>query len=348
MLYPADAADSLDFTALKTMVGERAATPQARRRIEELQPEFSWEAQAEELERTDQMLTLYQQGHFLPAVATADTASALTLLRVREAVLSPEQFLALKAQTESYQNLYRFCGLHRASMPAVVQLLERTPPVDEVPLWIDKILERKLLSLICKIKEISTEKIEEKLKIVNLFERRNSKFKTYSLGMKQRLAIASALLNNPEILILDEPTNGLDPQGIHEIREIIQKIAKNGTTILLASHLLDEVEKVCSHVVVIRDGVKLYSGRVDKMSASHGLFELNTNEPKNKLISILNNNSQIGSVKEEGDYIIAYLTEEMEASEINSYLFKNGITVSHLVKRKPSLEEQFLDLTNNN
>jgi ABC-2 type transport system ATP-binding protein len=202
--------------------------------------------------------------------------------------------------------------------------------------------------LICKIKEISTEKIEEKLKIVNLFERRNSKFKTYSLGMKQRLAIASALLNNPEILILDEPTNGLDPQGIHEIREIIQKIAKNGTTILLASHLLDEVEKVCSHVVVIRDGVKLYSGRVDKMSASHGLFELNTNDPKNKLISILNNNGHIGSVKEEGDYIIAYLTEEMEASEINNYLFKNGITVSHLVKRKPSLEEQFLDLTNNN
>jgi len=100
--------------------------------------------------------------------------------------------------------------------------------------------------------------------------------------------------------------------------------------------------------VVIRDGVKLYSGSVDEMSASHGLFELNSNEPKNKLISILNNNSQIGSVKEEGDNIIAYLTEEMEASEINTYLFKNGITVSHLVKRKPSLEEQFLDLTNNN
>ena len=204
------------------------------------------------------------------------------------------------------------------------------------------------LSLICKIKDISTEKINEKLKIVNLFERRDSKFKTYSLGMKQRLAIASALLNNPEILILDEPTNGLDPQGIHEIREIIQKIAKNGTTILLASHLLDEVEKVCSHVVVIREGVKLYSGRVDEMSASHGLFELNTNEPKNKLISILNNNSNIGSVREEGDLVVAYLTTEMEATDINNYLFKNGITVSHLVKRKPSLEEQFLDLTNNN
>jgi ABC-2 type transport system ATP-binding protein len=228
------------------------------------------------------------------------------------------------------------------------QALKKVGAIIERPNFYPYMTAIQNLSLICKIKEISTEKIEEKLKIVNLFERRNSKFKTYSLGMKQRLAIASALLNNPEILILDEPTNGLDPQGIHEIREIIQKIAKNGTTILLASHLLDEVEKVCSHVVVIRDGVKLYSGRVDKMSASHGLFELNTNEPKNKLISILNNNSHIGSVKEEGDYIIANLTEEMEASEINNYLFKNGITVSHLVKRKPSLEEQFLDLTNNN
>jgi len=228
------------------------------------------------------------------------------------------------------------------------QALKKVGAIIERPNFYPYMTAIQNLSLICKIKDIFTEKIEEKLKIVNLFERRNSKFRTYSLGMKQRLAIASALLNNPEILILDEPTNGLDPQGIHEIREIIQKIAKNGTTILLASHLLDEVEKVCSHVVVIRDGVKLYSGSVDKMSASHGLFELNTNEPKNKLISILNNNSHIGSVKEEGDYIIAYLTEEMEASEINNYLFKNGITVSHLVKRKPSLEEQFLDLTNNN
>ena len=228
------------------------------------------------------------------------------------------------------------------------QALKKVGAIIERPNFYPYMTAIQNLSLICKIKEISTEKIEEKLKIVNLFERRNSKFKTYSLGMKQRLAIASALLNNPEILILDEPTNGLDPQGIHEIREIIQKIAKNGTTILLASHLLDEVEKVCSHVVVIREGVKLYSGRVDEMSASHGLFELNTNEPKNKLISILNNNSNIGSVREEGDLVVAYLTTEMEATDINNYLFKNGITVSHLVKRKPSLEEQFLDLTNNN
>ena len=98
------------------------------------------------------------------------------------------------------------------------------------------------LKLICKIKGVSFDKIDEKLKVVNLYERRNHKFKTYSLGMKQRLAIASALLNDPEILILDEPTNGLDPQGIHEIRKIIKEIASKGTTILLASHLLDEID----------------------------------------------------------------------------------------------------------
>lgn len=204
------------------------------------------------------------------------------------------------------------------------------------------------LSLICKIKEISTEKIEETLKAVNLYERRHSKFKTYSLGMKQRLAIASALLNDPEILILDEPTNGLDPQGIHEIRTIIKNIASNGTTILLASHLLDEVEKVCTHVVVIRKGVKLYSGRVDEMTASNGLFELKVEEDEAKLVHLLEGHKGIASVNKEGELIIATLGEAISAAEINAYLFKNGIVASHLVKRKPSLEQQFLDLTNKN
>ncbi|GFD76804.1 MULTISPECIES: ABC transporter ATP-binding protein [Tenacibaculum] len=202
------------------------------------------------------------------------------------------------------------------------------------------------LQLICKIKGVSYDKIEEKLKIVNLFERRNSKFKTYSLGMKQRLAIASALLNDPEILILDEPTNGLDPQGIHEIRQIIKEIAKNGTTILLASHLLDEVEKVCSHVVVIRNGIKLYSGRVDEMTASNGFFELQADNQE-ILTQLLENHPAIGNIKEENGILVASLASELSASEINTFLFDKGISLSHLVKRKPSLEQQFLDLTNN-
>ena len=204
------------------------------------------------------------------------------------------------------------------------------------------------LNLICKIKGVSSGKIDEKLKIVNLFERRDSKFRTYSLGMKQRLAIASALLNDPEILILDEPTNGLDPQGIHEIRQIIKKIAANGTTILLASHLLDEVEKVCSHVVVIRKGIKLYSGRVDEMTASNSLLELKVDFNEEKLIELLETHEAISKVAKEQETVIATLGKEITATEINKFLFEKGFVLSHLVKRKPSLEQQFLDLTNNN
>ena len=203
------------------------------------------------------------------------------------------------------------------------------------------------LKLVCKIKEVPTEKIEEKLELVGLWDRRNSKFRTYSLGMKQRLAIASALLNDPEILILDEPTNGLDPQGIHQIRQIIKKIAGHGTTILLASHLLDEVEKVCSHVVILRKGEKLYSGPVDEMLSSHGFFELRTSDME-KLHKLLEKNASFGKITQENGTMTAFLKEEMNAEELNKMLFDKGMVLSHLVKRKESLEEQFLTLTKNN
>ena len=203
------------------------------------------------------------------------------------------------------------------------------------------------LKLVCKIKGVDFSKVDEKLELVGLLDRKDSKFQTYSLGMKQRLAIASALLNDPEILILDEPTNGLDPQGIHQIRTLIKQIASNGTTILLASHLLDEVEKVCSHVVVLRKGEKLYSGRVDEMISSHGFFELKA-EKQSELIQALEADANFGIVKTEGELITAFLNEPMDASAFNKLMFDKGITLSHLVKRKESLEEQFLKLTDNN
>lgn len=203
------------------------------------------------------------------------------------------------------------------------------------------------LKLVCKIKGVDYSKVNEKLEIVGLLERKDSKFSTYSLGMKQRLAIASALLNDPEILILDEPTNGLDPQGIHQIRTLIKQIASQGTTILLASHLLDEVEKVCSHVVVLRKGEKLYSGRVDEMISSHGFFELKTNQ-QDELLKLLENNPDFTNIKIEDHLITAFLNAPMDASTFNKLMFEKGITLSHLVKRKESLEEQFLKLTDNN
>jgi len=227
------------------------------------------------------------------------------------------------------------------------QALKKVGAIIERPNFYPYMSARQNLQLVCKIKEISYDKIDEKLKEVNLFERRNSKFKTFSLGMKQRLAIASALLNDPEILILDEPTNGLDPQGIHEIRSIIKSIAANGTTILLASHLLDEVEKVCSHVVVIRNGIKLYSGRVDEMTSSFGVIELSTKNSNTALIDALKDYDGIESTSEEDGKIFLKLNKDVSSDELNQFLMKRNIVLSHLIKRLPTLEQQFLTLTNN-
>ena len=223
--------------------------------------------------------------------------------------------------------------------------LKRVGAIIERPNFYPYMTAIQNLKLVCKIKEVPQDKIEEKLEMVGLLERKNSKFSTYSLGMKQRLAIASALLNDPEILILDEPTNGLDPQGIHQIREIIKKIASEGTTILLASHLLDEVEKVCSHVIILRKGEKLYSGPVGEMLTSYGFFELKSVDGP-ALVTYLGNHPSFGTIKQENGLITAILKEEMTASSLNQDLFNNGIVLSHLVKRKESLEEQFLSLTN--
>lgn len=227
------------------------------------------------------------------------------------------------------------------------QALKKVGAIIERPNFYPYMSARQNLQLICQIKGVAYEKIDDTLEIVNLLERKDDKFRTYSLGMKQRLAIASALLNNPEILILDEPTNGLDPQGIHEIRQIIKKIAENGTTILLASHLLDEVEKVCTHVIVLQKGEKLYSGRVETMIASNGIIEIKTEENIENTINVLKNYQETASVNVDGDLIIVQLENDISSATLNKYLFENNIIISHLVKRKPSLEQQFLDLTNN-
>ncbi|NEV94850.1 ATP-binding cassette domain-containing protein [Psychroflexus sp. YR1-1] len=227
------------------------------------------------------------------------------------------------------------------------EALKKVGAIIESPNFYPSMSAEDNLKLVCKIKGVNYSRIDDVLEIVNLHDRKKDHFKSYSLGMKQRLAIASALLNDPEILILDEPTNGLDPQGIHQIREIIKKIAADGMTILLASHLLDEVEKVCSHVVVIRKGVKLYAGPVDELNATHGFFELKS-EQKDKLKSFLATHSAIERYDEEdNDLIKAILAQPYEAKFLNQECFEKGILLTHLVKRKETLEEQFLKLTKN-
>jgi ABC-2 type transport system ATP-binding protein len=224
------------------------------------------------------------------------------------------------------------------------EALKKVGAIIERPNFYPYMTAYENLKLVCKIKNINYSKIEEKLELVGLIERKDSKFSTFSLGMKQRLAIASALLNDPEILILDEPTNGLDPQGIHQIRDIIKKVASLGTTILLASHLLDEVEKVCSHVVVLRKGEILYAGLVDGMAANEGFFELEADD-NTKLKTVLATHPAVDKIATEENKVLVYLKTDLKASDLNQYLFQNGIALNHLVKRKNSLEEQFLALT---
>ena len=226
------------------------------------------------------------------------------------------------------------------------QALKKVGAIIERPNFYPYMTAYQNLKLVCRIKEISHDSINKTLEIVGLLNRKDYVFDNFSLGMKQRLAIASALLNDPEILILDEPTNGLDPQGIHKIREIIKKIAEAGTTILLASHLLDEVEKVCSHVVVLNKGVNLFSGRVNELITSNGFFELKTSQ-QDELINLIDSHPNFSNSKIEGELITAFLKLPMDAEEFNKLLFTNGIILSHLVKRKESLEEQFLQLTEN-
>ncbi len=204
------------------------------------------------------------------------------------------------------------------------------------------------LKIVAEIKGTPYHRIDEVLQTVGLLERKKDTFKTFSLGMKQRLAIASAMLNNPEVMILDEPTNGLDPEGIIQIREIISNIAKQGITIIIASHLLDEIEKICSHVIVLKEGNSIYSGRVDEMTANNGYFELKADN-NTLLLNALNSLGWFKSVHQDGDILKAQIRDDasISASSLNQKLAEQGIFLSHLTKKKMSLESQFLELVKN-
>ena len=227
------------------------------------------------------------------------------------------------------------------------QALKRVGAIIERPNFYPFMTAAENLSLVCRIKEVPRSKIEEKLELVDLLDRKHDKFKTYSLGMKQRLAIASALLNDPEILILDEPTNGLDPQGIARVRDIIFEIAAQGTTILLASHLLDEVEKVCSHVLVLQKGEQIYFGPVTALTTDHGYFEIDATDEA-ALVEALKGNKHIKTVERRGKLLLAYPNEALEIETLSKALSIKGIVLTHLAKKHKSLEEQFLSLTKKN
>ena len=202
------------------------------------------------------------------------------------------------------------------------------------------------LKIAASIKEHGHEDIERVLEIVNLTARKNSNFNTYSLGMKQRLAIGSALLGNPDVLVFDEPTNGLDPVGIAEIRELIKKLSQQGKTIIMASHLLDEVEKVCTHVAILKQGTLITHGDVNEILINEDLVEViaaDLEQLKN-VLSQMNGYSKIDIADKA--VRIFFPSGKADLAAVNRFCFDNGIVLSHLQLKKKSLESKFFELTN--
>jgi ABC-2 type transport system ATP-binding protein len=228
--------------------------------------------------------------------------------------------------------------------PGNNEVRKRIGAILEAPLFYPYLTGYNTMRVVAQIKGAAASEINPLLEMVGLMERAEYPFKTYSLGMKQRLAIAAAMLRKPEVLILDEPTNGLDPQGIVEIRELIKRISGQGVTILLASHLLDEVEKVCSHVAVLQKGKLLYSGLVSNMKPGQTQVVLQA-EDMQKLEKVLRDLPNFQSVSlQEGKFMTVFGTTPEPAS-LNRLLFEQGVVLSHLAIRKSTLEEQFLELT---
>ena len=222
------------------------------------------------------------------------------------------------------------------------ELRKRIGAILETPIFYPYLSAIKNLEIVADIKGAPFSNIEPVLQKVELFDRRHDKYRTYSLGMKQRLSIASALLCDPEVMILDEPTNGLDPQGIAEIRQLIKQIALEGKTIILASHLLDEVQKVCSDFCVLKKGSLIYVGKVEDVSA--GLVQVEVRSASDGLESALNEFEGAATVERDLHGYIVTLNEGRDAADLNDFLFKKGIRVNHLLTMKKSLEKQFLEL----
>lgn len=217
----------------------------------------------------------------------------------------------------------------------------------ETPNFYHYLSGERNLSIAANIKEKDGHDIPRILELVRLAERKHSKFSTYSLGMKQRLAIASCLIGNPPVLVFDEPTNGLDPAGIAEIRQMIRDLAKEGKTIILASHLLDEVEKVCTHVAILQRGKLITAGNVNEVLVNEELVEVSAPDME-RLRLALNDFAGVKQIRSyENIFQVYFNNGTPDLSTINQFCFSRGIVLNHLQLKKKSLESKFIEITNN-
>jgi ABC-type multidrug transport system ATPase subunit len=218
----------------------------------------------------------------------------------------------------------------------------------ETPNFYHYLSAQKNLEIAAAIKGRGKNDIGAALEKVNLAHRKDSKFSTYSLGMKQRLAIASCLLGNPDLLVFDEPTNGLDPEGIAEIRTLILRLAQEGKTIIMASHLLDEVEKVCTHVAILKKGKLITAGAVDDVLVNEDIVEVSADDITNLESVLLRLGGHFSTLKQVGNnFQLFFSMGKANLAEVNQHCFNHGIVLNHLQLKKKSLESKFFELTNN-
>jgi ABC-2 type transport system ATP-binding protein len=217
----------------------------------------------------------------------------------------------------------------------------------ETPNFFPYLTARQNLQVVAAVKQADAQAIDHALETVGLLARQHDAFSTYSLGMKQRLALAATLLNRPEVLVLDEPTNGLDPQGIAEVRTLIQRLAAEGKTIIIASHLLDEIEKVCTHVAVLHRGELRAAGRVQDILATADRVLLRAApSAAGALPQALAQIPWVSDVQAEPDgRLSAQLADGYDTAALNQALFAQGVVLAGLEMRPRSLETQFLALT---
>jgi len=226
----------------------------------------------------------------------------------------------------------------------LADILGKTGAVMESPGFYPYLSGWDNLKVFARISRQSTDdRIKEVLTLVDLADRAQDKFSGYSQGMKQRLAIACALLHDPEFIVFDEPTSGLDPAGMKEIRELIIKLGQEGKTVFLNSHLLHEVEQVCDHVAIIKKGKVVALGAPNDLIKHGDSVQIRVTDI-DKAVALLNEEDWVSSVTREGDLLILKAPTERTA-DISALLAKNGVFVSEMKAGDESLESIFLELT---